>query len=103
MAGGVRRTERDLIGNYGSAGCSCVRSYYDAAIKDTADNGCACAGSFREGDSSRVKSEVAVVVGEVEARHGGRGRSAADLYIGASSDDYYSVLFLDFSKVGSLK
>lgn len=73
--------ERDLIRNYWSTGCSCVCCYYNTAIKDAADNGCACAGSFGQGDTSRVESEVAVVVGEVEARHGGGGRSAGDLGI----------------------
>lgn len=53
-----------------------------------------------------MESEVAVVVGEVKARHGGGGRSAADQGFGVSAllamtSVQYSLS--DFSRIGSLK
>lgn len=98
--------ERDLIGNYWPTGRSCVCGYYDTAIKDTADDCRTSAGSFGEGNTSRVESEVAVVVGEVKARHGGGGRSATDQGFGVSAllamtSVQYSLS--DFSRIGSLK
>lgn len=101
---GREGTERDLIGNYGPTGRSCVCCYYDTAIKDAADDGCTSAGSFGEGNTSRVESEVAVVVGEVKARHGGGGRSARGFCVSAllaMTSVQYSLS--DFSRIGSLK
>lgn len=47
------------------------RAYHHAIVIDTADNGRSGAGGLGERHALGVESEVAVVVGEVEARHGG--------------------------------
>lgn len=44
-------------------------THHNAAVKDTADNGCSCAGRLGQRHSPGVQGRIAVVVGEVEARH----------------------------------
>lgn len=48
-------------------------TYHYASVIQAAHDGGTCAGGFGERDASRVESLVAVVVGEVEARHGDGG------------------------------
>jgi hypothetical protein len=43
--------------------------YHNAIIIDTSDNCCTSACGLREGNALGVKRRIAVVVGEVKARH----------------------------------
>lgn len=52
-------------------------TYNNTSIVYAPDNGRSCACCLWERNSFRVESRIAVVVGEVEARHGERGGSAA--------------------------
>ena len=70
---GVGIWESCLVCYYGTAGCSRVGGDNDSAIEDTADDCGARAGGFGEGNTFGVEGGVAVVVGEVEAGHCGRG------------------------------
>jgi hypothetical protein len=46
-----------------------MATYHNAVIVNTSDNCCTGAGGFGKRNPLGVKSRVAVVVGEVEARH----------------------------------
>lgn len=60
-----------LVCYYRAAGRTGICRNHDAAIKETADNGCSCAGGLGKRDTLGVEGRIAVVVGEVEAAHGG--------------------------------
>ena len=60
-----------LVCDNGTGGRSGVSSDNDATVKDTADDGGSGAGGFGQRDAFGMEGSVAVVVGEVEARHGG--------------------------------
>ena len=62
-----------FVCDYGAGGCARVGGDDDAAVEDAADDGGAGAGGFGEGDAAGVEGGIAIVVGEVEARHGGGG------------------------------
>lgn len=47
--------------------------YHNTLIVDASHNCCTSAGSFGKGNTPGVESRVAVVVGEVEARHRDKG------------------------------
>lgn len=64
------RAEAYLVCYYGTAGGSGICGNDDTSVVDATDDGGSCAGSLWQGDTLGVESEVAVVVGEVEARHG---------------------------------
>ena len=61
-----------LVGHDGAGGGAGVGGDDDAGGVDAADDGGAGAGGAGQGDAAGVKGEVAGVVAEVEARHGGR-------------------------------
>jgi hypothetical protein len=63
--------ETYLVCYYGTAGGTCVCRNDDAAVEETSDNGGSCAGSFWQRHTLGVEGCIAVVVGEVEAAHGG--------------------------------
>lgn len=60
-----------LVSDYGPAGCSGICCNDNAAVEETADNGGSGAGGLGEGHTLGVEGGIAVVVGEVEAGHGG--------------------------------
>lgn len=62
-----------LVCHDGPAGCASVCGNDDAAVEEGADNGGAGACGFGEGHTLGVEGGIAVVVGEVEAGHGGGG------------------------------
>lgn len=70
-----------LIGYYGTAGCSSVGGDDNAAIEDAADDCSSSAGSFGERDAFGVEGGVPVVVGEVEAGHGGGRGVRAGVFV----------------------
>ena len=60
-----------LVCYYGPAGRACVCSNYHAAVEETANNGGSGARGLGQRDALGVEGRIAVVVGEVEAAHGG--------------------------------
>ena len=58
-----------LVGNYRAAGRASVGSDDNTAIIQSTNDGGTCGCGLWERDAFGVESEVAVVVGEVEARH----------------------------------
>ena len=60
-----------LVCYYGPAGCSCVCCNHHAAIEERAHNGCSGACGLGQWHTLGVEGGIAVVVGEVEAGHGG--------------------------------
>lgn len=58
-----------LVCYYGTARGTSICCNDDAAIEKTSDNGCSGAGGLWEGQALGVERRIAVVVGEVEARH----------------------------------
>lgn len=44
-------------------------THHNATVEDAADNGCSCAGGLGQRHSPGMQGRIAVVVGEVEARH----------------------------------
>lgn len=58
-----------LVCDYGTAGSTGVGSNDNTSIVESADDGGTGGCGLRERDASGVEGEVAVVVGEVEARH----------------------------------
>lgn len=48
---------------------SVLSTHHNATVEDAADNGCSCAGRLGQRHSPGVQGRIAVVVGEVEARH----------------------------------
>jgi len=56
-----RSSMTDLVGDYGTAGCSCVCGDDDAAIVETADNGGSGTGGLGQRHTLSVQGEVAVV------------------------------------------
>ena len=63
-------------------------THHYAAIVYAPDNGCACAGRLRQRDTPLMESDIAIVIGEVEAWHGvggrkgGRGNTREDINAG---------------------
>lgn len=58
-----------LVGDYGAAGRASVGRDDNTAIIQSTNDGCTCGCGLWERDAFGVEGEVAVVVGEVEARH----------------------------------
>jgi hypothetical protein len=65
--------ETHLVCDYRPARRSCVCCNHHAAVKQGAHNGGSCAGCLGQRDALCVEGGIAVVVGEVEAGHGGVG------------------------------
>lgn len=70
---GVVEGGAHLVCYNGPAGGARVCCNDDAAVKEGADNGCAGAGGLWQWHTLGVEGGIAVVVGEVEAAHGGVG------------------------------
>jgi hypothetical protein len=60
-----------LVCHYRSAGGSCICRNHHTAVKQAAHNGRSGARRLWEWDTLGVEGRIAVVVGEVEAAHGG--------------------------------
>ena len=67
----VLAPETDLVRDYRAAGSTGIRCNDDAAIVETANNGCTSRGGLGERHAACMQGEVSVVVGEVEAWHDG--------------------------------
>lgn len=69
-----------LVCDYRPAGCACVCCNDDAAVEQRTHNGRSCAGRLGQRHALGVEGGIAVVVGEVEAGHGGgvRRREGVD-------------------------
>lgn len=59
-----------LVSYYGSAGGSGVCSDNDAAIEESADDGCTGGSGLGQRNSGGVQGDVSVVITKVEAGHG---------------------------------